>query len=135
MRPHDAELLDRLRKLEYAVDTLSGHVATDDAEVSSREVDGNPESGMSPPPDETRDQKILRIKQELKALKREKKEVLDATLPTDESSLANRFGRLIVSEGRSRYISPMAWASLNAEVSSGSFSHFSCYTGTNSSLD
>lgn len=99
-KPPDGELLARLRRLEGVVQSLGVQV-DDDARVSgtslgdSNAIDqagleyGSPNLGQTGPSG-TNDQR--------------------------RDSLTNGFGRLVVSEGRSRYINNRYWASLSNEV-------------------
>jgi len=68
----------------------------------------------------THEEKIRRACMELKELRMAKWEQ-DAKEGKDTSKgstgLESRFGRLVVDEGRSRYINPSFWASLSTEVS------------------
>lgn len=78
------------------------------------------EEGESPPKDEqsgpereeTHEERIQKAKRELKELRKEKA----AQEPKKDDTLEKRFGRLVVDEGRSRYINPSFWASLSDEV-------------------
>jgi len=86
-----------------------------------------PEDDQSPPiesdvkgeeagVEETHEQKIARACRELRELKKQKREQDGEKKPPATTGLENRFGRLVVDEGRSRYINPSFWASLSSEV-------------------
>ncbi|RMZ73014.1 C6 transcription factor [Pyrenophora seminiperda CCB06] len=81
-KPADAELLERLRRLEGVVTSLNAQVEGHEQESGGGEVNK------------------------------------DAHVAVDNSveGLENRFGRLVVEKGRSRYINNSFWASLNNEV-------------------
>jgi hypothetical protein len=112
--------MDRLKKLESAVLSLGAHVATDDEEAAPKE------SGSEDPKesekeidkdvkDEDHHEKIMRKVRELRELKRQVKE-LHGTKQPQVNGLEGRFGRLVVGDGKSRYINPSFWASLSNEV-------------------
>jgi hypothetical protein len=104
--------MDRLRKLEGVVQML-GTTVTD-------------EEGKSPPKEGTevekteeqlsQDDKIAKACKELRELKKQKWEQDKDKKPPPQAGLEKRFGRLVVDEGRSRYINPSFWASLSDEV-------------------
>ncbi|KAE9975191.1 hypothetical protein EG328_003415 [Venturia inaequalis] len=82
------------------------------------------EEGEAPPKDEqgepvqeeTHEERIQKACQELRELGREKA-AQDATKgPKKDHTEERSFGRLVVDEGRSRYINPSFWASLSDEV-------------------
>lgn len=98
-KPPDAELLERLRRLEGVVSSLNAQVEEHEHEAAERErqtstseKDGCPFSGTNGPnsPSVIEDNSV--------------------------EGLENRFGRLVVEKGRSRYINNSFWASLNNEV-------------------
>lgn len=82
------------------------------------------EEGESPPKDEqgepereeTHEERIQKACRELKELRKEKAAQDAAKGPKKDHTLEKRFGRLVVDEGRSRYINPSFWASLSDEV-------------------
>ncbi|KAF1916640.1 fungal-specific transcription factor domain-containing protein [Ampelomyces quisqualis] len=94
-KPHDAELLDRLRRLEGVVAGLNAQVEEHELEAAAREKQA-PAEASCPYADTTG----------------------RASVAVDESvaGLENRFGRLVVEKGRSRYVNNSFWASLNNEV-------------------
>lgn len=102
-KPQDGELMERLRKLEGVVQSLG--VGVDDDDASPDGQNGH---------NETEDEQLRRKLAEVKELRRKKYVQLDE----DKSSagIESRFGRLVVDEGRSRYINPSFWASLSDEV-------------------
>jgi hypothetical protein len=92
-KPPDGELLDRLRRLEGVVQTLNAQVEEHEQEAAERE--SKPASSGCPNSPRA-----------------------SSTVAVDNSveGLENRFGRLVVDHGRSRYINNSFWASLNNEV-------------------
>lgn len=107
-RPVDAELLSRLRRLEGVIEHLNekniisherskppspqqSHVASH----SSSECPANTESSGDP----------------------EVCPFLDPNKPAPPRNLNHEFGRLVIDEGRSRYVSNRLWTSLGDEVS------------------
>lgn len=114
-KPLDGELADRLRRLESLVQGLGSQVreeeSTPPSEGGEKDKDGTPEGK-----EETHDEKIQRAKRELKSLVREKFEKQEKENPPDTAALTSSFGKLIVHESRSRYISPGMWAGLKTEL-------------------
>lgn len=91
-RPHDAELLKRLRRLESVVDSLGTQV--DD--------DGNVQPSVEGPENS----------------KRSVSEVFDLSpqAPRRTTSLEHKLGHLLIKDGRSRYVSNEFWSSLGEEI-------------------
>lgn len=114
-KPPDAELMDRLRRLEGVVQSLGVQV---DDEPQAQTKD----SPQQQTPAEPTDDEILRQVKELKALKCKRMQEEAAKDPL--GGLDQRFGRLVVDEGRSRYISNSFWANLNNEVNTPSIPCF-----------
>lgn len=114
-KPPDAELLDRLRKLEGMVKTLGGAAADDDkAQTDEVEttVDAQEENSYPRVNNEVKEP-VARGENECSKYAR--------YLPPEDKTVAGletRFGRLVVDEGRSRYINSSFWASLSNEVMS-----------------
>lgn len=105
-KPADGELMERLRRLEGVVRGLNAQVEEHelaDAEREKRSASACPlgdagnEQGGCP----------------------SGRDLVGASVAADNSveGLETRFGRLVVDEGRSRYINNSFWASLNNEVS------------------
>ena len=92
-RPHDAELLKRLRRLESVVDSLGAQV--DD--------DGNPQPADHGS-ERTRTSEGASLSE------------LSPTAPSRKASLEYGLGRLLIKEGRSRYVSNEFWSSLGEEI-------------------
>lgn len=84
--------MDRLRKLEGVVQSLNAQVEENENENKSREENGGCPSG------------------------RRSIDSPSVAVDTSVEGLENRFGRLVVDQGRSRYINNSFWASLNNEV-------------------
>lgn len=93
-KPPDAELLERLRRLEGVVSSLNAQVEEHEQEA----VDRDKERRSS-----TSDQGCSRHSPSVAA-------------DNSVDGLETRFGRLVVEKGRSRYINSSFWASLNNEV-------------------
>lgn len=102
--------MERLRRLEGVVQSLGVTVQDDEPIV---EDDKAEEEDEEPNGKETEEEELRRKIREVRELKRKKMEK-----DTDDSmaSVESRFGRLVVDEGRSRYINPSFWASMSDEV-------------------
>jgi hypothetical protein len=96
-KPADAELLERLRRLEGVVTTLNAQVEGHEQEAADREKERKSSTSEEACPFAAQN---------------------GAKVAADNSveGLENRFGRLVVEKGRSRYINNSFWASLNNEV-------------------
>ncbi|GLB02902.1 hypothetical protein AtubIFM57258_006370 [Aspergillus tubingensis] len=116
-RPQDAELLSRLRRLEGVIEHLSEKKATGAAvsspDTPSPRVQQHPQNPPAPPanaqasvPDGDGDGCPLLMD----AAK------LDPTRPIAPRNIEHEFGRLVIDEGRSRYVSNRFWASLGDEI-------------------
>ena len=103
-KPADTELLERLRRLEGVVTSLNAQVEGHEQEAADREWSRQ---------NSTVDEQCPFAKS---GTGTEAKK--DARVAVDNSveGLENRFGRLVVEKGRSRYINNSFWASLNNEV-------------------
>lgn len=110
-KPQDSEIMERLKRLEGVVQSLGTQVQPDDNESAKEEKVPDKEE------EETHEQKLVRACRELRQLRREKMEMEGKKAESDGlTGLENRFGRLVVGQGRSRYIHASFWASLSAEV-------------------
>ncbi|KAF2032847.1 hypothetical protein EK21DRAFT_98671 [Setomelanomma holmii] len=100
-KPADAELLDRLRRLEGVVSSLNAQVEEHEQEAAERERRGSTSEPSACPFGSHRT-----------------KASGSPSVAVDDTveGLENRFGRLVVEKGRSRYINNSFWASLNNEV-------------------
>jgi hypothetical protein len=96
-KPPDGELMDRLKRLEGVVLSLNAQVEEHEQEAAVREK--RKEDG-------TTDENFPNGRRESRSV------VFD----TSVEGLETRFGRLVVDQGRSRYINNSFWASLNNEV-------------------
>jgi hypothetical protein len=98
-KPPDAELLERLRRLEGVVTSLNAQVEGHELEAADREKERQSSTSEEPCPFAARN---------------------GAKVAADNSveGLESRFGRLLVEKGRSRYINNSFWASLSNEVRS-----------------
>ncbi|CAI7620867.1 unnamed protein product [Penicillium glandicola] len=113
-RPPDAELLSRLRRLEGVIDHLSGGGNTEVASTSTRAPSSTTGSSTvrseltAPTPVSTGTQK----------------QAAGSVCPFEQSDpkklapnkFENEFGRLVIDEGRSRYVSNRLWTSLGDEI-------------------
>lgn len=112
--------MDRLRKLEGVVSMLGTQVQEGDDEGTSETAEKG--AAQVPPPagkteeELSQEEKIARACRELKELRKQKWEEDKEKKPPPQTGLEKRFGRLVVDEGRSRYINPSFWASLSDEV-------------------
>ncbi|THC93807.1 hypothetical protein EYZ11_006725 [Aspergillus tanneri] len=101
-RPQDAELLLRLRRLEGVIEHLSDKNATAAQSVPSPPQQPNePLTDNPPPAQEGQGCPFSNI---------------DPLKPVGPRNLEHEFGRLVIEEGRSRYVSNRLWASLGDEV-------------------
>ena len=105
-KPPDAELLERLRRLEGVVTSLNAQVEGHEQEAAERQKERTGSAVQEECPFES----TLPVPTHDSATA--------ATGPTDNNiqSLEHRFGRLVVENGRSRYINNSFWANLNTEV-------------------
>ena len=97
-KPPDTELLARLRRLEGVVQTLGAQVDDEDGHVV--QGDAKAETVSPPPADKT-------LANYCDA---------DPKRTVPRKSMDKEFGRLVIDEGRSRYVSNAFWASLGDEV-------------------
>ncbi|KAF2198247.1 hypothetical protein GQ43DRAFT_483469 [Delitschia confertaspora ATCC 74209] len=93
-KPPDGELMERLRRLEGVVQSLNAQVEEEHAEPKSWQSSTVTGDFECP----------------------EKKNTPSAAVNNSIEGLETRFGRLVVDQGRSRYIKNNFWASLNNEV-------------------
>ncbi|KAL1596510.1 hypothetical protein SLS60_009157 [Paraconiothyrium brasiliense] len=103
-KPPDGELMDRLRRLEGVVQSLNAQVEEHEQQDAEREKTG----GGCP----------LGTAGEEQGGCPSGRDMEGASVVVDNSveGLETRFGRLVVDQGRSRYINNSFWASLNNEV-------------------
>ncbi|GME47306.1 hypothetical protein GTA08_BOTSDO11736 [Neofusicoccum parvum] len=112
-KPPDAELLERLRKLEGMVKILGGAEADDDKAQTSE--------GEKPVETAVDTTEVRAEQPKNRNIENEDCAKYARYLPPEDKTIAGletRFGRLVVNEGRSRYINSSFWASLNNEVNS-----------------
>ncbi len=104
-KPPDAELLARLRRLEGVVQNLGKGI---DEEGEVIEIAQPSEEPTKPAVDEAKSNTLKNCG-------------LFRSVPgpenTDHGGMVKEFGRLVVDEGRSRYVSNKFWNSLSEEVS------------------
>ncbi|KAF2465369.1 uncharacterized protein BDR25DRAFT_346238 [Lindgomyces ingoldianus] len=94
-KPPDGELMDRLRRLEGVVKTLNAQV--EEHELEKEGEQRSRQGSMSMCPNGSRESPSVAVDNSVEGLE-------------------SRFGRLVVDQGRSRYINNSFWASLNNEV-------------------
>ncbi|KAJ4299787.1 hypothetical protein N0V90_005033 [Kalmusia sp. IMI 367209] len=99
-KPPDGELMERLRRLEGVVQSLNAQVEEHEQEAAEREQKRSGSSG-----DESQG-----------ACPYDQKDSASVVVDNSVEGLETRFGRLVVDQGRSRYINNSFWASLNNEV-------------------
>lgn len=108
-----------MRKLEGVVLSLGSQV-TDEPEdggksSSERAADGTPNTDQEKEKDQVPErEEIAKVKKELRDMIRKRREQAEKNGET--TGLEHKFGRLVVEEGRSRYINASFWASLSDEV-------------------
>ncbi|KAF1935547.1 hypothetical protein EJ02DRAFT_123545 [Clathrospora elynae] len=102
-KPPDAELLERLRRLEGVVTSLNAQVEGHEQEAAHREKERQ---------SSTSEEACPFAKNGVDTVQNGAKVAADNSV----EGLENRFGRLVVEKGRSRYINNSFWASLNNEV-------------------
>lgn len=101
-KPPDAELLERLRRLEGVVQNLNAQVEEHEQEAAERERDQS-------------DSRQGSVSENVFANSNHKSSP-SVVVDNSVEGLESRFGRLVVEKGRSRYINNSFWASLNNEV-------------------
>lgn len=101
-KPPDAELLERLRRLEGVVQTLNAQVEEHEQEAADRERDNSSRQGS--------------VSENCFAGNGASRNSPSVVVDNSVEGLESRFGRLVVEKGRSRYINNSFWASLNNEV-------------------
>jgi hypothetical protein len=101
-KPQDTELLDRLRRLEGVVSGLNAQVEEHEQEAAERERQHSASDVQCPYANGRTNPNTERT--------------ASVAVDTSVEGLENRFGRLVVEKGRSRYINNSFWASLNNEV-------------------
>lgn len=106
-KPPDAELLERLRRLEGVVTSLNAQVEGHDSNSSTKNNNDDVADRQREPTNTAAAQDQCPLGT-----------TPTTTTPNDDSlqGLEARFGRLVVENGRSRYINNSFWASLNNEV-------------------
>ncbi|KAJ5444234.1 uncharacterized protein N7458_008106 [Penicillium daleae] len=115
-RPPDAELLSRLRRLEGVIEHLSGKNGENPGSTTSSISPTQPASTFSLPPAPP-----TAVTAPSTASGSAASPAQDSGCPFDPKNLApkkfeNEFGRLVIDEGRSRYVSNRLWASLGDEI-------------------
>ena len=120
-KPADADLMERLRRLEGIVQSLEPeveeqHNTNGDSRQGSKSdepmANGQPESTHSPN-EEKAWSPVPPFNDSLDAAGVPS---LEAIKHPSQRQLENRFGRLVIHEGRSRYVNNSFWASLSNEV-------------------
>ncbi|KAF1955036.1 hypothetical protein CC80DRAFT_526443 [Byssothecium circinans] len=114
-RPPDGELLDRLRRLEGVVQSLNVQVEEHEQEAAEREQRGG-SSGEAVGGIRDGGGKSEEAEGGCPTRRREREEQAHVVVDNSVEGLETRFGRLVVDQGRSRYVNNSFWASLNNEV-------------------
>lgn len=117
-RPPDAELLSRLRRLEGVIDHLRSGGNTEGASTSAQAGSSTPGSSTG------RSEPTAPTSASAEPQKPPNQADGDRPCPFEESDpkklapkkFENEFGRLVIDEGRSRYVSNRLWTSLGDEV-------------------
>ena len=113
-KPPDTELLARLRRLEGVVQSL-GKGIDENGETIIEHVENDPTSPQAAQPNG-----IVKIKEEEKCgmLGVHEPTRIPETRNNDKGTdgMVKEFGRLVVEDGRSRYVSNKFWSSLSDEV-------------------
>jgi hypothetical protein len=122
-RPHDAELLSRLRRLEGVIEQLSGQKPGAAEPLSAVSSPSQHEPGPASPTEARQTTPQTQTADVGKC-----PFGLDSDpQATKPRNLEHEFGRLVIDEGRSRYVSNRLWASLGDEVSAfASVHHLLC---------
>ncbi|CAG8104666.1 unnamed protein product [Penicillium olsonii] len=122
-RPPDAELLSRLRRLEGVIDHLKGGQTE-----GSPSAPGSSSTGPSTfPSDNGRsdvEPQASQVQQPQQQPQPQPQSQTESGCPfgdpdpnkVDPNKFENEFGRLVIDEGRSRYVSNRLWASLGDEI-------------------
>ena len=113
-KPPDSELLARLRRLEGVVQSLGK--GADEAEEHH---DADAADGPSPISIENGDEDGCKKEDSEKAPTRFMAHMAENSatkVPDPDEKLVKEFGRLVVEDGRSRYVSNKFWSSLGEEV-------------------
>ncbi|KAJ5808022.1 hypothetical protein N7474_009291 [Penicillium riverlandense] len=118
-RPPDVELLSRLRRLEGVIEHLSGSGSTADAISNSSATQAAPSSTIpsttpsswSAAPATTTGSAPLQSQAQQGGCPFE-----DDPKKISTDKFGNEFGRLVIDEGRSRYVNNRLWASLGDEI-------------------
>ncbi|KAF2711841.1 hypothetical protein K504DRAFT_465575 [Pleomassaria siparia CBS 279.74] len=112
-KPPDGELMDRLRRLEGVVQSLNAQVEEHEQEAADRSQSQPQSQSQS----QSQDQDQSRQGSDITACP-QYIERMSQNVAVDDTveGLESRFGRLVVDQGRSRYINNSFWASLNNEV-------------------
>jgi hypothetical protein len=118
-KPQDSELIERLKRLEGVVRSLGSQSGIAPEGESPEKEEQSPATAKDEMEQEkgkelTHEERIQNACRELKELRQAQYEKEGKKSPT--TGLENRFGRLVVEEGRSRYINPSFWANLSMEV-------------------
>ncbi|KAI9821152.1 MAG: hypothetical protein M1827_003886 [Pycnora praestabilis] len=105
-KPPDAELLARLRRLEGVVETLGTQIEEDDI----KEISKSPKARIGVGIDDTGHHAYQAEKDSSEEI------VSDPRSSMETPCLEQEMGRLVVEDGKSRYVNNSFWAKLNDEV-------------------
>lgn len=136
-RPPDAELLSRLRRLEGVIDHLRSGSNAEGASTSAQARSSTPGSSTG------RSEPTAPTSASAEPQKPPNQADGDRPCPFEESDpkklapkkFENEFGRLVIDEGRSRYVSNRLWTSLGDEVDTPHFLLLPSVLYTNMFLD
>lgn len=103
-KPSDAELLERLRRLEGVVISLNAQVEGHEHDAADRDKQRQSSAGL--------DNRLYHKT----AAGPTAQDGDHGAINDNVDGLESRFGRLVIEKGRSRYINNSFWASLNNEV-------------------
>lgn len=109
-RPQDAELLSRLKRLEGVIEHLS------EKNVGAQNTPSPPQQPQQQPPQPQPQQKEPAPDPPAADNENCPFANMDPRNPPKKKNLEHEFGRLVIEEGRSRYVSNRLWASLGDEV-------------------
>ncbi|OJJ47704.1 hypothetical protein ASPZODRAFT_131260 [Penicilliopsis zonata CBS 506.65] len=112
-RPADVELLSRLRRLEGVIEQLSGKNGVP-ADAASTNALVTPATQQEPPATTSNESEEGVSAETLRALCTNARNG-DPKKPA-RRDIDKEFGRLVIDEGRSRYVSNRLWASLGDEI-------------------
>lgn len=120
-KPQDSELIERLKKLEGVVRSLGVQTGVQGEDTQNGREEETSPSTVTDGNAEPKKEEELKLEEQAPNAHQEPEELKQTKFDQDGkkssiTGLENRFGRLVVDEGRSRYINPSFWANLSNEV-------------------